>query len=108
MNEQELLAQLPDGYYAINDPNHPDHTSTWRKRTHHDTAELVPDRDTRNRNYGHTRGWRGAARDAILAAPQEARERYAKIHIRCYWCGRKLTDPESQAAGIGPICRSDR
>lgn len=27
-----------------------------------------------------------------------------KTHHKCGACGRKLTDPESQASGVGPIC----
>jgi len=29
-----------------------------------------------------------------------------KIHIRCIVCGISLRNPESRAAGIGPVCRT--
>jgi hypothetical protein len=41
---------------------------------------------------------------AILANPLEAQIAYGKLTETCGYCGRKLEDPESVAAGIGPIC----
>lgn len=29
---------------------------------------------------------------------------YGRTEFRCIRCGTKLTDPDSQAAGIGPVC----
>ena len=46
---------------------------------------------------------RGVAR-AIVADPLGAVKAYAKITGRCGVCNRKLEDPDSVAAGIGPIC----
>lgn len=40
----------------------------------------------------------------ILKDPFEARVRYGKLIGACGYCGRKLTDPESRARGIGPDC----
>lgn len=45
--------------------------------------------------------------DLILAAgPQAAMERYGREIGRCGHCHRTLTNPESLARGIGPICAS--
>jgi hypothetical protein len=38
------------------------------------------------------------------AGPKVCAERYAELIGRCYVCGRTLTDPDSRARGIGPIC----
>lgn len=40
----------------------------------------------------------------IAKDPQQAMKRYGLELGRCGHCGRTLTDPESIAAGIGPIC----
>jgi hypothetical protein len=41
---------------------------------------------------------------AFEAAPLETAKQYGRLSGRCASCGRDLTDPESIAAGIGPIC----
>lgn len=41
---------------------------------------------------------------AILENPLEAQKAYGKLTGTCGYCGRILEDPESVAAGIGPIC----
>lgn len=40
----------------------------------------------------------------IAADPQAARMTFARESVRCYLCGRKLTDTVSRARGIGPDC----
>jgi hypothetical protein len=45
-----------------------------------------------------------AAAVADEAAAQEARMRFATEQVRCYRCGRRLTDAESRARGLGPDC----
>jgi len=49
-----------------------------------------------------------AAREAILATiaidPRDASIRYGKELGQCGVCGRTLTNEESRAAGIGPVC----
>lgn len=42
---------------------------------------------------------------AIAEDPLEASTRYGREIGRCGVCNRTLTDPESRAAGIGPVCR---
>lgn len=40
----------------------------------------------------------------IMADASAARETFARETTRCYRCGRRLTDEESRARGIGPDC----
>lgn len=46
--------------------------------------------------------------DVISKAPHEAQLRYAAELGRCYVCGRTLTDEQSRALGIGPVCRGEK
>ncbi len=66
-----------------------------------------------DRLIGHPGDWqkipvKGAAkRDVLLDLdmnPQAAARRYGKHFTVCGVCGSPLSDPESMAAGIGPIC----
>lgn len=43
---------------------------------------------------------------AVAADPVEAARRYGKDTGTCACCGRPLTDPQSIANGIGPVCES--
>ncbi len=45
-----------------------------------------------------------AAKAAIAADPEAAAMRFAKETVRCFSCGRRLTDAESRARGQGPDC----
>ena len=47
---------------------------------------------------------RGVVLDAIAADPQAASLRYGREIGACGVCGRTLTDEDSRARGIGPIC----
>ena len=51
---------------------------------------------------------KGHARARVLLAisvdPAAASRRYGRELGVCGVCGRTLTDPESRAAGIGPVC----
>lgn len=44
---------------------------------------------------------------AAAANPAEAARSYGKMTGACSCCGRTLTDPDSVAAGIGPICATN-
>ena len=44
---------------------------------------------------------------AVAASPQAASVRYGREIGKCGVCGRTLTNEESRAAGIGPICRGE-
>lgn len=46
----------------------------------------------------------GAALQAIAQDPKEAAVRWGRKTGTCSCCGRELTDPNSVALGIGPIC----
>lgn len=54
---------------------------------------------------------RGDRKDLVLSAianaPQAASIRYGREIGKCGVCGRTLTNEESRAAGIGPICRGE-
>lgn len=47
---------------------------------------------------------REAILDLIAADAREAMARYGQLIGKCGVCGRTLTDAESRAIGIGPIC----
>lgn len=56
-------------------------------------------------NYINVRG--NEAQDilhAIAADPNQAMRMYGILLGKCGHCGRALTDAESRAAGIGPVC----
>lgn len=42
--------------------------------------------------------------DELNSAPLQAAMKYGRLSGRCCSCGRELTDPESIATGIGPVC----
>ena len=114
---------VSDGFYAIHDPTDPDVVTFWRRTG--DTLTPWPDKA----RYGPALyrkqlppGIRGQERrewilrwqrevrdpwwDAIRkAVGADARAMFAMITVRCFVCGRSLTDPESQLLGIGPDCR---
>jgi hypothetical protein len=46
------------------------------------------------------------ALQTISTEPREAAIRYGRLTGVCGCCGRELTDPESIAKGIGPICEA--
>jgi hypothetical protein len=50
------------------------------------------------------RAEREASVEAILADPDAAAMRFARETVRCFLCGRRLTDAVSRARGTGPDC----
>lgn len=44
---------------------------------------------------------------AAAADPERAAVAYGKLLGSCSCCGRELSDPESVARGIGPICAAN-
>lgn len=50
------------------------------------------------------RNLRTLALDLIAADPAAASAAYGHLIGRCGICGRTLTNEESRAAGIGPVC----
>jgi hypothetical protein len=45
-----------------------------------------------------------AEASVLLRGPRAAAVRYAREHKRCSSCDAKLSDPQSQALGMGPVC----
>lgn len=97
--------EVPEGRYAV--VNHEGRT-----------VFLRVDRPTEGKWAGYTfvkvqagdeyHPARGSLGDALLALIAEdidgARVRYGVESVRCYRCGRSLTDPESRQRGVGPEC----
>lgn len=50
------------------------------------------------------RAQRSEILDTIQNDPKAAMERYGHETMTCGRCGSPLTDPQSRAAGIGPVC----
>lgn len=118
---------LPDGYYALHDPDDPTTMTYWRQHTDAHGPALVSwprgalygptylrrdvpkDREERiefGRQFqARLSAWMGKARSALTADPDTARARFAVWQIRCCVCGRTLRDRKSKVLGIGPDCR---
>jgi hypothetical protein len=120
------VSTLEDGFYAIADPGDRDVMTYWRARqgdlkpwprkarygpiTRYRKADLPADPGQRPaflRKVAAEQAefWDQVA-DAIQADPDRARARFAEFAVRCWRCGRKLTDPESKVLGVGPDCRA--
>lgn len=115
---------LPVGYYAVPDPEKPDHVTTWRI---HPDGELSPwprnarpwpvlyrrdvPRDPEGREQAraahrqHVTAWVRAVEERLEADPPGAAALFADTTVRCSACARALTDDTSKALGIGPECR---
>jgi len=101
---RDKFADIRDGYYAVN--NNDDvlafyRVSTWEKSG--DRKVQVHASDALHLVRGHK------ATDAILMkirkmTPLVSGKLFAWKIGSCYRCGRTLTDEESRAAGIGPVC----
>lgn len=102
-------AKLPAGCYALEDPDH-DGTvrfydvsygkpgGRWEGYTfvtHHVGPAEYPVRNRESRN---------AILSRISKNPAEAMARYGHAIGKCGKCGLRLTNDESRARGIGPIC----
>lgn len=107
----ELLPQVERARYAVATPERPDRT--WQ-------AYQV-DRPTEGKWAGRTfvkvcssdEAWRlpfstqlDVLQKIVDAGPEEALAEYGHRVGRCGVCNRTLTDPDSIALGIGPICRA--
>jgi hypothetical protein len=100
---RDRFADVPDGYYAVmtnDDVLAFYRVSTWKSG---DRRVQVQASDALHLVRGHK------STDAILAkvrlaTPIAAGKRYATELGNCYRCGRTLTDDESRARGIGPVC----
>lgn len=100
---RDKFADVPDGYYAVTaEEGHLAfyRVSTWKSG---DRKVQVQASDELHQVKGHK------AADAILAKVREvtaplAGKLYADEIGNCWRCGRTLTDAESRARGIGPVC----
>lgn len=122
-------ADIPDGYYAVPDPDNPERLTLWHVDGDHLVASPTsahygpvlhrkdvpaglskPDKSRWVANWFETvqRPWRVAVHAAIAADPNAAGALYAKTAVRCRDCGRPLKDETSKAAGRGPDCRAQR
>lgn len=129
ITKEPAVTEIPDGYYAVPDPDKPDQLTLWRAadgRIEPSPNAAIygpvllkrdvpaglpkPERARWIANWFETvqRPWRQAVRVAIAADPEAAGQLYAKTAIRCRDCGRALTDQTSKAAGRGPDCRKAR
>lgn len=122
---------LPDGHYAIPDPDDPTRMTYWVKKTTKGRPVFVP--WPRGARYGpmatvrrgdlprnpakRLRVMGPLSHDqaayiervtaAIWADIDAALRRYAQTTVRCCMCGRKLTNPRSRGDCIGPECRRE-
>jgi hypothetical protein len=118
--------ELPDGYYAVPDPDAPALMTLWHVKD--GKAKARPPKDMRYgpqarradipgrpgddeyiawmRKYFDTvNDWHGRVRAAIAVNPQAAMRAYAALTSHCCNCGRPLTGSTSKALGVGPDCR---
>lgn len=118
------MDDLPDGYYAVLNPDDPATMTYWRVRTgritawpakaHHGPPRLLKrdapaDRDARiawmrvwSSRY---QSWMQRLHAALIADLPAARRTFADLTVRCCECGRALTDDRSKVLGVGPECR---
>jgi hypothetical protein len=96
---------VPDGRYAIQEPRE-DKLHFYRVTRWKDSKRIKVQEQASDTLYP-VHGWTQAklVLDAIRKNPRAAAELYADELGQCYYCGRTLTDEESRAARVGPICR---
>src|SRR5215213_9571612 len=124
---------LPEGYYAVADPENEGEMSYWRRKDKgkHKTPSFDP--WPLKARYGprlltsdpRLKGLKGEQRnqfvrswyegvkypymarvvEAIASDPVTAGKRFAELQMRCCICGKGLTTNESKVVGIGPECR---
>jgi hypothetical protein len=115
---------LPDGYYALLDPDNPATMTYWRAqngltamwpaKAWYGPAKLLKRDAPADRDeyrawarawFDRSQNWILRVRDALEADPHPALRRFAEFSIRCCQCARPLTDDTSKVLGIGPDCR---
>jgi hypothetical protein len=123
------MSPIPEGYYAIPDPDDATTMTYWRRAITPKVSDLKPwpakawngppvprradvptDRAERDR---FAAAWTESRRvymtkviDGLLAELDDARRRFSTFTIRCWSCGRTLRDARSKSLGIGPECRA--
>lgn len=122
------IPPLPDGYYAVPDPDDPATITCWRVKDDsgrtlapspsgahfgpalykRDLPKGLKGRERAvwiNTWYAEVRGpWDRKIRAAIAVDPQAAGLRFAEHTDHCCRCNLPLTVKASQAMGVGPDC----
>jgi len=105
------MSVIPDGYYAVADPDNPDVVVCQRRRSKPKPSvkttlhgELGPASRCRSKNTAERLAWWNELVAAIEADPRGAMKRFADFTGKCCICGRKLTVAASKFNGIGPEC----
>ncbi|MFI6732095.1 DUF6011 domain-containing protein [Nonomuraea sp. NPDC050451] len=123
---------LPEGFYAIQDPHDPTTVTYWRRKDQAGRgrpqfaawppkarngpvllkADVPQDLHGAERQqwasrwfHEHLAPYLDAVVEVIAADPVAAGRRFAELTTRCCRCGRALTDDLSKTYGIGPDCR---
>jgi len=112
---REAIADIPGGFYATPSRTGNNDLDFWkvtegRKPGVRFVKRVIGGGDTK---YPHlveiSRPEQFLVLNAILQAGiDKARKDYADNEKRCMKCGIHLTDDESRAARMGPVCRGDR
>jgi hypothetical protein len=119
-------AALPDGYYAVPDPDAPALMTLWHVKGGNPKARPpkglrygpqalrkdIPGRPGEDEyiawmrnHFGTVADWHRRVREALAVNPQAAMRAYAALTNHCCNCGRPLTGGTSKALGVGPDCR---
>ena len=97
------FSAIPDGYYALNVEGV---TKFYRVSTSKRNGfKNVQVQASDNLHMLFGKAGIAVLHKLVEAGLKDAQALYASELGRCYVCGRTLTDEESRAAGIGPICR---
>lgn len=110
-----VIADIPGGFYATPSRTGSNDLDFWKvtKGRNPDirfVKRVIGGGDTKYPHLvGVSRPEQFLALNAILQAGiDKAREDYADNEERCMKCGSQLTDDDSRAARMGPVCRGDR
>lgn len=100
---RDPFTDVPDGYYAVNTDD--GHLAFYRVSTYKSGDRKV---QVQASDVLHNIKGRKAADGVLLkvrdVTPPIAGKLYADHLGNCWRCGRTLTDAESRARGIGPVC----
>lgn len=101
----ELLAQVPDGRYAV-DRDGKVHFFVVKPARHGSDVRVVREKasDTLHKMYRNAQA--GALREILATGLEKARMLYADTLSACWKCGRDLTDTDNpfKPFGLGPDC----
>lgn len=96
---------LEPGYYALTDPYDPGIVLAIRIRAASQRPVFTQyGKCTEGVSRKRGQDWFALVFAAIARDTAATRALFVEITGKCYVCGRKLTDPNSKARGIGPDC----